>query len=100
MGYKKAVRYGGGTPELTQGTEYLLSGVVDKEVAMKILPDVMRYSTASGANPEDLAKIASAAIANFGIKPEELPLFSISSFVQEKMVVMNWRIWPNQCQPR
>jgi hypothetical protein len=43
---------------------------------MGILPDVMRYSTASGANPEDLAKIASAAIANFGIKPEELPALS------------------------
>ncbi|HBX3489241.1 TPA: phage tail tape measure protein [Klebsiella pneumoniae] len=72
---RNAVRYGGGTPELTQeALNTLLSkGSVDKETAMKILPDVMRYSTASGANPEDLAKIASAAIANFGIKLEELP---------------------------
>lgn len=74
---RNAVRYGGGTPELTQeALNTLLSkGSVDKETAMKILPDVMRYSTASGANPEDLAKIASAAIANFGIKLEELPAF-------------------------
>ena len=72
---RNAVRYGGGTPELTQeALNTLLSkGSVDKNTAMKILPDVMRYSTASGANPEELAKIASAAIANFGIKLEELP---------------------------
>lgn len=83
---RNAVRYGGGTPELTQeALNTLLSkGSVDKNTAMKILPDVMRYSTASGAKPEDLAKIASAAIANFGIKPEELPALLISSFAQEK----------------
>lgn len=72
---KEAVRYGGGTPEAAQETlnSIFAGGQVDNETAIKILPDIMRYSTASGANPEQLAKIASAAIANFGIKPEELP---------------------------
>ena len=73
---RTAVRFGGGLPEQAQGTLQSLfaGGQVSNEVAMGILPDVMRYSTASGANPEDLAKIASAAIANFGIKPEEIPM--------------------------
>lgn len=73
---RTAVRYGGGLPEQAQGTLQSLfaGGQVSNEVAMGILPDVMRYSTASGANPEDLAKIASAAIANFGIKPEQIPI--------------------------
>ncbi|EFG7849508.1 phage tail tape measure protein [Shigella sonnei] len=73
---QNAVRHGGGTPEQAQSTLNTLfaSGQVSNETAMKILPDIMRYSTASGANPDELAKIASAAIANFGIKAEELPL--------------------------
>ncbi|EFZ0655787.1 phage tail tape measure protein [Shigella sonnei] len=73
---QKAVRYGGGMPEQAQSTLNALfaGGQVDNDTAMGILPDIMRYATASGANPEDLAKIASAAIANFGIKPKELPL--------------------------
>ncbi|MCX8962133.1 phage tail tape measure protein [Erwinia psidii] len=71
---RRAVR-NGGTPE--QGAETLNSilagGQVDSDTAMAILPDIMRYSTASGASPEDLAKIATAAIANFGITKEQLP---------------------------
>lgn len=72
---QKAVRHGGGTPEQAQSTLNTLfaGGQVDNETAMTILPDIMRYSSASGANPEDLAKIATAALANFGIKAKELP---------------------------
>ncbi|MGL5629031.1 MAG: phage tail tape measure protein, partial [Plesiomonas shigelloides] len=74
---QKAVRHGGGTPEQAQSTlnNLFAGGQVDNKTAMAILPDIMRYSSASGANPEDLAKIATAALANFGIKADELPLF-------------------------
>lgn len=73
---QSAVRFGGGTPEQAQATlnSLFAGGQVDNETAMKILPDIMRYATASGANPEDLAKIATASIANFGIKAEDLPV--------------------------
>lgn len=71
-----SVRNGGGSPEQAQETLNALfaGGQVDSNTAMSILPDIMRYSTASGANPEDLAKIASSAIASFGITKEQLPL--------------------------
>ncbi|HBZ8830073.1 TPA: phage tail tape measure protein [Citrobacter freundii] len=74
---RESVRKGGGTPEAAQSTlgSLFAAGQVDNNTAMKILPDIMKYATATGANPEDLAKIASAGIANFGIKPEDLPTF-------------------------
>ncbi|EDN4425268.1 phage tail tape measure protein [Salmonella enterica subsp. enterica serovar Kentucky] len=69
-----AVRYGGGTPEAAQDTlNTLFAGGLDEKTAMKILPDITRYATASGANPNDLAKIGIGAIKNFNIKPEDLP---------------------------
>lgn len=69
-----AVRHGGGTPEAAQETlNTLFAGGLDDETAMKILPDITRYATASGANPDDLAKIGIAAIKNFGIKLSDLP---------------------------
>lgn len=68
-----AVRYGGGTPEAAQDTlNTLFAGGLDEKTAMKILPDITRYASASGANPNDLAKIGIGAIKNFDIKPEEL----------------------------
>lgn len=69
-----AVRYGGGTPESAQETiNSLFAGGLDDKTALKILPDITRYATASGANPNDLARIAIGAIKNFGIKADDLP---------------------------
>ena len=69
-----AVRYGGGTPEAAQGTMgELYAGGLDEKTVMSVLPDITRYATASGANPEDLAKIAIAAVKNFGIDITDLP---------------------------
>lgn len=71
---RNAVRYGGGTPESAQDTlNALFAGGLDEKTAMKILPDITRYASASGANPQDLAKIGIGAIKNFGISPEDLP---------------------------
>ncbi|HEM7399209.1 TPA: phage tail tape measure protein [Citrobacter farmeri] len=69
-----AVRYGGGTPEAAQNTlSDLFAGGLDEKTAMKLLPDITRYATASGANPQQLAQIGIAAYKNFGIKLEDLP---------------------------
>lgn len=72
-----AVKRGGGTREQAAETlnTIFAGGQVDSETAMAILPEIMRTATASGADPNDLAKMASAAIALFNIKKEELPLF-------------------------
>lgn len=70
---QKAVREGGGTPEAAQGTlNTLFAGGLDEKMAMKVLPDITRYATASGADPQQLAKIAIAALKNFKIKPEQI----------------------------
>lgn len=69
-----AVRYGGGTPEAAQDTyNQLFAGGLDEETAKKLLPDITRYASASGASPLDLAKIGIAAIKNFGINLKDLP---------------------------
>ncbi|MFT8209747.1 MAG: phage tail tape measure protein [Symbiopectobacterium sp.] len=71
---RKAVRYGGGTPEAAQTTlGALFAGGLDEDAAIKMLPDIMKYASASGANPEHLAQIGIGAIKNFGIKAEDLP---------------------------
>ncbi|WP_370607934.1 phage tail tape measure protein [Citrobacter meridianamericanus] len=71
---RNAVRYGGGMPESAQDTlNALFAGSLDEKTAMRILPEITRYATASGANPQDLAKIGIGAIKNFGISPEDLP---------------------------
>ncbi|RNM05867.1 phage tail tape measure protein [Dickeya undicola] len=71
---REAVRYGGGTPESAQSTlNTLFAGGLDDDVAIKMLPDITKNATASGANPEELAKIGIGAIKNFGIKLEDLP---------------------------
>lgn len=71
---RNAVRYGGGTPEAAQNTlNALFAGSLDEKTAMKILPDITRYASASGANPQDLAKIGISAIKNFDIDPKDLP---------------------------
>lgn len=71
---RNAVRYGGGTPESAQDTlNALFAGGLDEKTAMKILPDITRYASASGANPQELAKIGIGAIKNFGIDMRDLP---------------------------
>ena len=74
---RETVRRSGGAPEAAQSALGSLfgKGQVDSDTAMKILPDIMKYANATGADPKDLAEIASAGIANFGIKPEDLPEF-------------------------
>lgn len=71
---RNAVRYGGGTPESAQDTlNALFAGSLDEKTAMSVLPEITRYATASGANPQELSQIGIAAIKNFGISPKDLP---------------------------
>ncbi|HDT2308277.1 TPA: phage tail tape measure protein [Citrobacter braakii] len=71
---RNAVRYGGGTPESAQDTlNALFAGSLDEKTAMSILPEITRYATASGANPQELSQIGIAAIKNFGISAKDLP---------------------------
>lgn len=74
---QKSVREGGGTPEQAQDAlgSILSAGLVDADTAMKMLPSIMKYSTASGADPKVLAELGTAAMANFGISIKDLPEF-------------------------
>ncbi|KYC24072.1 phage tail tape measure protein [Citrobacter sp. AATXR] len=70
---REAVRKGGGTPEGAQETlNTLFAGGLDDNMALGVLPDITRYATASGADPQQLAKIAISALKNFNIKPEQI----------------------------
>ena len=71
----KARRFGGGTRE--QAAEALdtmiASGTVSDSDAIKMLPGIMKTSTASGAEASELATIAIRAKQSFKIKAEDLP---------------------------
>ncbi|MFX2607070.1 phage tail tape measure protein [Enterobacter mori] len=69
-----AVTYGGGTKEdAATAMNQMLSSGTDFETANKWLPDIMRYATASGSSPAELAAVAVSAKKSFGIKDEDIP---------------------------
>lgn len=71
---RNAVTYGGGTKEDAAETlDALLKEDISFETANKWLPDLMKYATASGASPIDLAKIAIKGKQVFGFSDEDIP---------------------------
>ncbi|CAB3764101.1 phage tail tape measure protein [Paraburkholderia humisilvae] len=70
-----AVRQGGGTREQAADTldNLLASGAVSDKSAMKLLPTLQKFSTATGADPNELGNIAIRAMQNFGIKEADIP---------------------------
>lgn len=72
---RSAVSYGGGTKEDASDAmnQMLASGVVSYESANKLLPDIMKNATASGASASDLAMIAIKGKQSFGMKDDDIP---------------------------
>lgn len=72
---RSAVTYGGGTKEDASEAmnQMLASGVVSYDTANKWLPQLMKYATASGASPVDLATLAIKGKQSFGLKDEDIP---------------------------
>lgn len=70
-----AVRSGGGSREQAADTldNLLASGAVSDKTAMKMLPTLQKYATATGADPNELGNIAIRAMQNFGIKEADIP---------------------------
>lgn len=73
---RKAVREGGGNKEAAAETldAMLASGAMSSGSAIKLLPTLQKYSTASGAGAQDLAAIAIRAKQTFGLSDEQIPL--------------------------
>ncbi|NHQ81551.1 phage tail tape measure protein [Chromobacterium vaccinii] len=71
-----AVRDGGGTIDGAAETldNLLASGAVSQATAMKLLPTLQKYGTASGADSKELGNIAIRSLQSFGIKEDEMPL--------------------------
>ncbi|TNI12698.1 phage tail tape measure protein [Aeromonas veronii] len=71
-----AVTYGGGTKEEAAETmnAMLANGKVSYETANKWLPQLMKFATASGSSPVDLANIALKGKDLFGLTEEQIPL--------------------------
>lgn len=72
---RAAVSYGGGTKEDASEAmnQMLASGVVSYDTANKWLPQLMKFATASGASPVDLATLAIKGKQSFGLKDAEVP---------------------------
>lgn len=72
----KAVGKGGGGMR-EQAAETLdamvASGAMSPDAAIKMLPTIMRHSSASGADPAALANIGIRAMQTFKIAPEDMP---------------------------
>ncbi|QOF68297.1 phage tail tape measure protein [Actinobacillus sp. GY-402] len=71
---EKSVKAGGGTKEDALSTidTLLASGAVKTEIAMNLLPTLQKAGVATGASPEDIAKIAISSMQQFGIKEEDI----------------------------
>lgn len=71
---KAAVEVGGGTKEeaLVTLDTLIASGTMGAEIAMSLLPTLQKGAVATGASPEDMAKIAISAMQQFGIKEDEM----------------------------
>lgn len=72
---RKSVAVGGGTKESAAETmdTLLASGAVDYNSAEKLLPTLQKYSTATEADPKELAQIAIRLKQSFGISDEQVP---------------------------
>lgn len=72
---RRSVTVGGGNKESAAETlnTLLASGAVDFKSAERLLPTLQKYSTATGAEPSDLAQIAIRLKQNFGISDEQIP---------------------------
>lgn len=70
-----AIKVGGGTRDdaALALNDIISSGAVDRDTAIKMLPMIMRTSTASGAAASDIAGIGIRAMQNMGISLEDLP---------------------------
>lgn len=72
---RAATRTGGGRRDDAAGAlDFVIaSGAVTPDVAMRMLPMIMKGSTASGATPEAIAGIGVRAMQSFGIGIDQLP---------------------------
>lgn len=72
---RAAVRTGGGKIDDAAGTldSLIASGAVSREQAIKMLPMLMRASTASGASAEQLGSISLRGMQSFGIGMDQVP---------------------------
>lgn len=72
---RQSVTYGGGTKEDASEAmnQMLASGAVTYETASKWLPQLMKFSTASGASAVDLATLAVKGKQAFGLTDEQIP---------------------------
>lgn len=70
-----AVRTGGGTRDAAAGTldTLIASGAVNVKDSMAMLPTLMKASTASGADPKELANIAIRGMQTFKIAGNDMP---------------------------
>ncbi|MBR0574069.1 MULTISPECIES: phage tail tape measure protein [Pasteurellaceae] len=71
---ENAVNIGGGSKEdaLASLDTLLASGSVDAKTAMDLLPTLQKGAVATGASPEDLARIAISSMQQFNIDPKEI----------------------------
>lgn len=72
---RQAVGYGGGSKDSAAEAmnQMLASGAVSYETANKWLPQLMKFSTASGASAVDLATLAVKGKQAFGLTDEQIP---------------------------
>ncbi|ENY3971705.1 phage tail tape measure protein, partial [Escherichia coli] len=72
---RAAVTYGGGTKEdaAEAMNEMLASGAFSWDTANNLLPQIMKFATASGASPRDLVTMAAKAKQTFGLTDDDLP---------------------------
>lgn len=72
---RKAVTYGGGSKDdaAEAMNQMLASGAVSYDSANKLLPQIMKYATASGTSPLDLATLAIKGKQSFGLKDSDIP---------------------------
>lgn len=73
---RQAIGYGGGSKDdaAEAMNQLVASGAVSYETANKWLPQLMKFSTASGASSVDLATLAIKGKQSFGLKDEDIPI--------------------------
>ncbi|WP_279572474.1 phage tail tape measure protein [Volucribacter amazonae] len=71
---EKAVNAGGGSKEEALGAldTMIASGAVSAQTAINLLPTLQKGAVATGADPNDLAKIAISSMQQFGIREEDI----------------------------
>lgn len=72
----RATRTGGGSREQAAATldELLASNAMTQSSAVALLPALQKFSTATGADPRQLAQIAARAKQNFQLTDAEVPI--------------------------